>query len=468
MSHKTNLYSSKSPETFNIEGKSSVFVHIYSATEAFGFEISEISEFSNIQSHVLGSFKDITKTKAKVIGNYLLARQIQQRLGLSGITIEKAIYAKAYTILYRPYENSIKLLKTPYDKVKVLIVDDSKTIRELIKRGLATNEKVEVVGEAENGQNIKELIQKTGAHVITLDMQMPVVNGVQALKQYFPQFPVPTIVVSAVSLEEGTLAMDAMEAGAFDYIQKPLYENFEQFRLDLEEKIFIAFESKHIDHKTIENPLGLSIKIESTMIDTDKLVVIGASTGGTEAIREVLTRLPKNIPPILIVQHIPAGFSKAFAERMNMLCPFAVKEAQDHDEIMPGHVYIAPGGTQMSVVRSNEKYIINIKDDAPVNRHKPSVDYMFFSVAKNCKKKVVSIMLTGMGADGAKGMLELKKQGAVTIAQNEESSVVFGMPQAAIKLGCVDQVLHLRDIAGELLKRLSSRSKLDLTAKKAV
>jgi two-component system chemotaxis response regulator CheB len=221
----------------------------------------------------------------------------------------------------------------------------------------------------------------------------------------------------------------------------------------------MAFESKSIGTSPKHLKYAVPIKIENSMIDTDKLIVIGSSTGGTEALREILTRLPKQIPPVVIVQHIPAGFSKAFAERMDSLCPFKVKEAAHGDVLTPGHVFVAPGGLQMSIVYQNNQYVLNVNDDAPVNRHKPSVDYLFLSASKLSKKKVISLILTGMGSDGAKGMLELKKQGAVTIAQNEESCVVYGMPQAAVKLGCVDHVRHLKDIPSELLNQASSLKK---------
>lgn len=441
-----------------IRGSNAVFLCVYSGSTFVATSLSNLDQFSIFRQTLLNQFKKLDGVKAKIIGDYLLSRQIQRRLCQENVQIEKAIYATSYVLYYSPQTGEIKLSKKPIQTINVLIVDDSKTIREVLKKSISSNPKFKVVGELENGQNVAEKIEELNAHVITLDMQMPILNGVQALKQFFPRCPIPSIVVSAVSLEEGSLVMDALEAGAFDYLQKPIHNNFEEFRSALDEKIVAAFLSKYKVQERAQ-PNKININIDSALIDTDKLVAIGSSTGGIEALREILVRLPKNIPPIIVIQHIPAGFSKAFAERMNTLCPFLVKEGENGDEVKPGVVYIAAGGMQTSIQKVGEKYFLQVNDDPPMNRHKPSVDYTFFSLAKNCHKKVISIMLTGMGSDGSKGMQELKNTGSLTIAQNEESCVVFGMPQAAIKLGCVDHIVDLKEIASKALFLLSSKTK---------
>ncbi len=452
------IFDSRELETQKLSSSSAAFIYLYDATNRMAGEVGsedQLIEFSRVcKKH----FKNLQKVKAKVIGPYLLARQIQQKLFEIEVQIEKAIYTKSYLIYYSPQTGVIKLSKTAIEKINVLVVDDSKTIRELLTRAISSHPEFCVVGQSENGQDLAEKIKTLDVHVLTLDMQMPVVNGVLALKQFFPKYPVPAIVVSAVSLEEGSLVMDAIDAGAFDYLQKPTHNNFEEFQTVLADKIKVAFLSKYKLSK-IEHKNKININIDSPLIDTDKLVAVGSSTGGIEALREFLVRLPKNIPPIVIVQHIPAGFSKAFAERMDTLCPFLVKEGETGDEVVAGTVYIAAGGKQTAIKKEGSKYFLDVNDDGPVNRHKPSVDYTFFSLAKNCNKRIIAIMLTGMGSDGAKGMKQLKDNGALTIAESEESCVVYGMPQAAVNLGCVDHVLHIKDIASKTLQLLSTKTK---------
>lgn len=342
---------------------------------------------------------------------------------------------------------------------RVLIVDDSKTIRQILARILEVE--LEVVGCAERPSQVEEMIVRLKPDVITLDIHMPEMDGVTLLKKYLPKFQIPTVMISSISMEESSHVLQALEAGAVDYIQKPTLDELAEVTPLIVEKVKTAASAKVKAVTPFSQKAALQ-KPAAAMgaLNHSNLIAIGSSTGGTEALREVLTRLPSGIPPIVIVQHIPAVFSLAFAKRMNDLCAFEVKEAADGDECRPNRVLIAPGGFQMSLVRGSgpSGYQVQVKDAPPVNRHRPSVDVLFQSVADLVGKKAVGVILTGMGADGAKGMLQMRQRGARTIAQDEASCVVFGMPQAAIKLKAAEQVRPLVDIAGEILTLVSSKA----------
>lgn len=341
-------------------------------------------------------------------------------------------------------------------KLKVLIVDDSRTIRTLFHKVLSADPGLEVVGSSDLPSSALKLIAELKPDVITLDLEMPEKDGVSFLKEYLPKFPIPTVMVSAISREEGPRILEALEAGAVDYVQKPSARELAEMAPILIEKVKaaggarVALPKPRL--KVASPPKGVGL------LDVSGLIAIGSSTGGTEALRVVLTRLPAEIPPIVITQHIPAIFSKAFAERMNTLCPFHVCEAVDGMEVLPGNVYIAPGGRQMRIKgRKSGRMYIEVNDSAPVSRHKPSVDYLFQSVAEVCGKTSIGVILTGMGADGAEGLLRMKKAGARTIAQNEETCAVFGMPREAIELGAADEVLGIGEIPEKLIQWLSHR-----------
>ncbi|OUR97463.1 hypothetical protein A9Q84_08910 [Halobacteriovorax marinus] len=337
-------------------------------------------------------------------------------------------------------------------EVKVLIVDDSKTIRSLLTKVLSSSSRINVVATAEKPSEVAALIEKFRPDVITLDIHMPEMNGVELLKLIQPKYNLPTIMITSVSLEEGPLVLEALESGAFDYIQKPSMEELSEVAPILIEKVLEA--SKFECAKSIGTK---SVSRSSHNFNEDCMVVIGSSTGGTNALKDILCGLPRVIPPILIVQHIPAVFSKAFAERLDGLCPFSVKEAEHGEEVCANTVYIAPGGQQMKIFVKGSKKFIEINDDKPVNRFKPSVDYMFKSIeALTSKESIIGVILTGMGRDGASGITNLKKLGALTIAQNEESCVVFGMPREAIAMGGATEVVHKDQIAEKMVE-LSSR-----------
>lgn len=337
-------------------------------------------------------------------------------------------------------------------KVKVLIVDDSKTIRDLLKRILEQDPDLEVVGQAEDAFEAMKLLEALKPDVITLDIHMPKMTGVEWLAQLLPKRPIPVVMISSLQMQEGNEVFRALELGAVDYIQKPSLSELGPLTPVIQDKVKAASMAKvrQQKHRT-------QSRILTGDVDLRTVLAIGASTGGTEALKEVMCALPERIPPTVIVQHIPPVFSRAFADRLNQLCPFEVKEAADGDELKVSRVLIAPGAKQMKIEPSPHGFRVRITDDDPVNRHKPSVDYLFHSVAQLIGSKAVGVILTGMGADGAKGLLAMRKQGAQTIGQDEESSVVYGMPRAAAEIGAVQQVASLGEIPRLILKALEKR-----------
>ena len=339
-------------------------------------------------------------------------------------------------------------------KKRVLIVDDSATIRNLLTKILSADPGLEVVGAAEKPSQVEELIKSTSPDVITLDIHMPEMDGVELLRRLQPKYKIPTLMITSVSKDEGPEVLQALELGAVDYIQKPEMSSLSEASQQIRECVRTAAHSRVRGKSS-----GVKRKARRLSHSADSsIVVMGASTGGTEAIREVLEALPSQIPPILIVQHIPGGFSTAFAKRLNDLVPFEVKEATDGDEVRANRVLIAPGGLQMGVRAVGGKLIVQVLADPPVNRHAPSVDYLFRSVDKLDLSHVVAVLMTGMGADGADGMKSLRRSGARTLAQDEASCVVFGMPREAIRLGGVEFVKPLDEIAGAIVDLVDAYS----------
>ncbi|OFZ22537.1 MAG: hypothetical protein A2X94_02660 [Bdellovibrionales bacterium GWB1_55_8] len=337
----------------------------------------------------------------------------------------------------------------PKRKTRVLVVDDSKTIRQLLTRILTADPELEVIGTADCPSQAEKMIRELRPDVITLDIHMPEMDGVSFLQKYIGEFPIPTVMISSISMEESTQVLQALEIGAVDYIQKPSFEKLDRMAPLIAEMVRTAATVKvrrsagtKVSHARIQS---------SAQLNQSVLVAVGASTGGTEALRLFLSKLPPGIPPIVIVQHIPPVFSKAFANRLASTCPFEVKEAEDGDLIRPDRVLIAPGGLQMAVQKGSR---VRIWDGDPVNRHKPSVDVLFKSVAEIAGSKSIGIIMTGMGRDGAAGLLEMKQSGSRTIAQDEASSVVFGMPKEAIRLGAAQEVMPLDRIPEKLLSWL--------------
>lgn len=354
-------------------------------------------------------------------------------------------------------------------KIRVLIVDDSALMRQLLAELLSKDSEIEVIGSAPDPYIAREKIKLLNPDVLTLDVEMPKMDGLTFLEKLMAGRPMPVVMVSSLTEAGCETTLRALELGAVDFITKPkldLRQGMEDLAQDLIDKIKAAavarirsslfqvpgsklnpeFETCNLKHATES---GAMIKT------TDTVIAIGASTGGTEALREVLEVLPPNIPPILITQHMPERFTKTFADRLNSLCRISVKEAQDGDSVLPGHALIAPGNYHMTLVRSGARYCVTLNQHPPVNRHRPSVDVMFSSIARCAGANSVGIILTGMGSDGAKSLLEMKQTGAYTMAQDEASCVVFGMPKVAIKLGGVDKVFPLADIPAAILAHVS-------------
>jgi two-component system chemotaxis response regulator CheB len=352
-------------------------------------------------------------------------------------------------------------------KIKVLIVDDSALVRQLLTEILNSAPGVEVVGVAHDPYMAREKIKQLNPDVLTLDVEMPKMDGITFLSNLMRLRPMPVVMVSSLTEQGADVTLQALELGAVDFVSKPktdLAHSLSDYTDEIVDKVKIAaqakvraiercvVEAKQISGKQTADVIlskGLATRRFKT---TDRIIAIGASTGGTEAIKEVLMQLPADTPGIVITQHIPEAFSKPFANRMNGVSAMTVLQARDGQQIVPGHVYIAPGNRHLLVARDGARYICRLNDGPPVNRHRPSVDVLFRSVAQNAGPNAVSVILTGMGDDGAKGMLEMQEEGAPTVAQDEASSVVWGMPGEAVRLGCVDKVLPLRKIADEILR----------------
>lgn len=396
----------------------------------------------------------------KIIGNIPFS-SINNKIFESKVVIIKTVTVHGpFEILFYPKDGKLKLarlneVKGPDKKARVLIIDDSKTIRLLLKKIFSSDPSIEIVGECADPLLAEALIKETKPNVITLDIHMPNMDGVSLLKKLLPQFDIPTIMITSASYEEGDSVLRALEEGAIDYIQKPSAEDLTKIAPLIIEKVKSAANSKVKLKSASKFPVFQAIDAKN--IDYTTLIAIGSSTGGVDAIKNILTKLPKEIPPIVITQHIPAVFSKTFAERLNQICPFEVREAKDGDEVHANLVLIAPGGQQFSIEKRNGKLFAKVIDGPLVNRHKPSVDVLFASIAVALKDKAIGVILTGMGNDGSRGLFQMHQAGAFTIAQDEKSSVIFGMPKEAIKLGGVDQVISLDEIPSELITYLSNK-----------
>jgi two-component system chemotaxis response regulator CheB len=344
-------------------------------------------------------------------------------------------------------------------KIRVLNVDDSALMRQVLASLLAKDPEIEVIGSAPDPYVAREKIKTLNPDVITLDVEMPRMDGITFLEKLMRGHPMPVVMVSSLTEAGCQTTLRALELGAVDFITKPkidLREGMDEVAQDLIAKVKAAASANMKREALGVRREAKPLTSGSAMIKTtDTIIAIGSSTGGTEAVKDVLEVLPPNTPPVLITQHMPERFTKTWADRMNGLCRISVKEAEDGDSVLPGHALVAPGGYHMALERSGARYTVRINQDPPVNRHRPSVDVLFASVARYAGANAVGVILTGMGGDGAKELLTMKQAGAFTIAQDEASCVVFGMPKEAIKLGGVDKVLSLGDIAGAILTHVS-------------
>lgn len=342
-------------------------------------------------------------------------------------------------------------------KIRVLIVDDSLVFREVMARALTADDAIEIVGTAGDPFDARDKLAALRPDVMTCDVEMPKMNGIEFLRRLLPQVPLPVVVVSGANDAVG----EAMMVGAVDFVRKPdpsSPKSVESFLRTLAVTIKSAAQAKVIPggaaRQTPAQPQPSEGQPSAGAHSDKKVIAIGASTGGTEAIFSVLKQLPSRIPGIVVVQHIPAGFSRMFADRLNQTTGFEVKEAASGDEIVPGRVLIAPGDRHMRVKTSGGVYRVECFEGEKVNGHCPSVDVLFDSVAKSCAKESVGVILTGMGYDGARGLLAMRRKGARTVGQNEQSSVVYGMPRAAFELGAVEKQSSLEHMAHAIMKML--------------
>lgn len=353
-------------------------------------------------------------------------------------------------------------------KIRVVVVDDSALVRGLLSEIINRQKDMECVGAANDPLIAREMIRELNPDVITLDIEMPKMDGIDFLARLMRLRPMPVVMISTLTERGAEVTMRALELGAVDFVAKPrigLADGIGELAGQIVEKVRVAASARI---RRVTQPGGSLVGssagstgaihrpelIAMGRVSTEKLICIGASTGGTEAIKEILIRMPADSPGIVITQHMPPGFTTSFAARLNALCQITVQEAVHGERVLPGHAYIAPGGKQFRVDKSGANYVCVVEDGEAVNRHKPSVEVLFKSVARVVGRNAFGIMLTGMGNDGAKAMKEMRDAGSYNYVQDEASCIVFGMPREAILHGAADEVLPLLDIAGALLIKL--------------
>ncbi len=351
-------------------------------------------------------------------------------------------------------------------KIRVIVVDDSALVRSLLSEIINRQRDMECIGTANDPLVAREMIRELNPDVITLDVEMPRMDGIDFLGRLMRLRPMPVVMISTLTERGAEVTMKALELGAVDFVAKPrvgLARGLNDLATQIVDKIRVAAvaqvrrtsvrEAAHASGPGVAAPAASAAALLGRL-STEKLICIGASTGGTEAIKEVLVQMPADSPAIVITQHMPPGFTTSFAARLNGLCQITVKEAVNGERILPGHAYIAPGGTQFHVARSGANYVAVVDDGPPVNRHKPSVEVLFKSAAAVVGRNAFGIMLTGMGNDGAVAMREMKNAGSYNYVQDEATCIVFGMPREAIAHGAADEVLPLGQIAPTLIARL--------------
>ena len=349
-------------------------------------------------------------------------------------------------------------------KIKVLCVDDSALIRSLMTEIINSQPDMTVVATASDPLVARDLVKQHNPDVMTLDVEMPRMDGLECLAKLMRLRPMPVVMVSSLTERGSEAALRALELGAIDFVTKPrlgIRDGLLAYTDLIVGKIRIAAAARILPVKRAANGSSPSAiadapMLHSPLVSTEKLIIIGASTGGTEAIRELLQPLPPDSPGILIAQHMPAGFTNSFAQRLTGLCRVAVTEAVHGERILPGHAYIAPGGFHLSLTRSGANYVAQVDQQPPVNRHRPSIDVLFDSAAKHAGKNAIGVILTGMGRDGAEGLLRMHQAGSYTLAQDEASCVVFGMPREAIALGAASEVVPLSEMSQRVIAHLKS------------
>ncbi len=352
-------------------------------------------------------------------------------------------------------------------KIRLLIVDDSALIRQMLTQIFSSSNDIEVVGSAVDPIAAREKIKRLNPDVLTLDVEMPRMDGLTFLRNLMRLRPMPVVMISTLTEKGAAVTLEALEIGAVDFVAKPKVDvsnSLNAYAEDIISKVKMAARAKVIPYqeKSPKKKASISKNHSADTIipanpvtkhfkTTDKIIALGSSTGGTEALKDVVAGLPRNTPAIVVSQHLPVSFSVSFAKHVNEATEMTACIAQNGQQILPGNIYIAPGDQHLLVVRDGARYICQLNDGPPVNRHKPSVEVMFRSVAQNVGKNAIGVMLTGMGADGSKTMLEMKEAGSVNIVQDEASSVVWGMPGEAFKLGAADHVAPLNKIAEKIL-----------------
>src|SRR6201996_3568943 len=339
---------------------------------------------------------------------------------------------------------------------KVLIVDDSSLMRQLLTRIINSDPDLEVIGTASDPFIAREKIKALHPDVLTLDIEMPRMDGLTFLEKLMRGHPMPVVMISSLTERGAETTLRALSLGAVDYVSKPKLDVSNGTIEQTSEIIAKVKAAARVKVRGVTTAVTGPVELASGchFSATHKVVAVGSSTGGTEALKDLLSPLPPDFPGMVMVQHMPEAFTRPFSERLNSLCRIRVQEAKDGDRILPGHALLAPGGHQMAVVRRGMEYAVRVYRGERVNLHLPSVDVLFSSCARQLGKNVIGVILTGMGADGARGMLEMKQAEAFNIAQNEATCVVFGMPKEAIQRGAVDEVLALRRIPEVLLERL--------------
>ncbi len=352
-------------------------------------------------------------------------------------------------------------------KTKVVVVDDSALVRSLLTEIINRQSDMTCVGAAADPLAAREMIRNLDPDVITLDVEMPRMDGIDFLSRLMRLRPMPVVMVSTLTERGAEVTLKALELGAVDFVAKPkigVSDGLKQLAEEITDKVRIAARATMRKPApapaaapaapVVKGPAVPAPVSPLGRLSTEKIIFIGASTGGTEATREVLVNLPADCPAVMVTQHMPPGFTKSYAARLDGLCRIRVAEARDGERVLPGHAYIAPGGMHLSVERSGANYVARVTDGDPVNRHKPSVEVLFRSAARVLGPNALGIMLTGMGADGARAMREMREAGAYNLVQDEATCVVFGMPREAIAAGAAHEVLPLGQIAGKLLDRL--------------
>lgn len=346
--------------------------------------------------------------------------------------------------------------------IRVLVIDDSALMRQVLATILRSDPEIHVVGSAPDPIAAGQMIESLKPDVLTLDVEMPRMDGLTFLEKLMRTRPLPVVMVSSLTQKGCQTTLRALELGAIDFVAKPKIDvasGVAELGDEIVEKVKIAARAKVRERVGRSASLAATVRSVAMLETTHKVVCMGASTGGTEALAEVLSALPAAFPGIAIVQHMPANFTRSFAERLDRICQIRVHEARDGDRILPGHALLAPGGLQMAVIRSGASYAVRVGTGEPVNRHRPSVDVLFRSAARHIGPNAIGVIMTGMGCDGAQGMLAMRQAGARTIAEDESTCIVFGMPKEAAALGAAEHVVPLDKIAERLVNVATSMTR---------